>query len=143
MFEPGEHFWIRNPEYLVKNTLFRRALDSKDMPDLGDMLEGPSAVLFAEGDPVEATKALTGFIKDLRKELPIIKGGLLGKRLLNVADVAHLATLPPRNQILANFLGTIQSPASNLVSTLGAVMQNLIGTIEAYQAKMGGTGAEA
>ncbi|HEY3416641.1 MAG TPA: 50S ribosomal protein L10, partial [Armatimonadota bacterium] len=107
----------------------------------GGILEGPSAVIFAEGDPVEATKALTAFVKELRKDLPQVKGGFLGDRLMTPADVAQLATLPPREQILANLLGTLQSPAANVVGLIGAVLQNLVGTIEAYQQKAAGTEA--
>jgi len=123
---------------VVKNTLLKRAMAEKALPDLGAMLEGPSAVLFAEGDPVEAAKILAAFIKELRKELPQIKGGFLGKRLMSTADVANLATLPPREVILATFLGTVQSPLANLVSTVGAALTNLVGTIEAYQHKQAG-----
>ncbi|MHB9026023.1 MAG: 50S ribosomal protein L10 [Armatimonadota bacterium] len=126
---------------VVKNTLFKRALESAKKPELGDILEGPSAVVFAEGDPVEATKALAAFVKELRKDLPQVKGGFLGDRLMTPADVAQLATLPPREQILGNLVGTLQSPAANVVSLIGAVLQNLVGTIEAYQQKTAGTEA--
>ena len=123
---------------VVKNTLLKIAMQEKGMPDLGAMLDGPSAMLFSEGDPVEAAKILAAYVKELRKDLPQIKGGFLGKRVMTPADVANLATLPPREQILANFLGTVQTPISNVVSTIGAVMQNLIGTIEAYHANQAG-----
>lgn len=123
---------------VVKNTLLKIAMNERGLPDLGNMLEGPSAVLFAEGDPVEATKILTAFVKELRKDIPQVKGGFLGNRMMNAADVANLATLPSRDQILANFLGTVQTPIANVVSTLGALMQNLVGTIEAYHDKAAG-----
>ncbi len=118
---------------VVKNTLFRIALQNNNLPDLGTMLEGPSAMIFSEGDPVEATKALLAYVRELRKDLPSIKGGLLGPRVMSQQDVAELATLPPREQIYANLLGTMQTPVANVVSLLGAVLQNLVGTIEAYQ----------
>jgi large subunit ribosomal protein L10 len=116
----------------VKNTLLKIAMAKQELPDMSDVLEGPTAVLFAEGDPVEATKILTKFVKDLRKEIPQIKGGFLGSRVMSVDDVANLATLPPREVILGNFLGTVQSPIANVVGTLGAMLSNLVGTIEAY-----------
>lgn len=122
---------------IVKNTLLKIAMNERQLPDLGGMLEGPTAVLFAEGDPVEATKILTAFVKELRKNIPEVKGGFLGARVMNAADVANLATLPSRDQILGNLVGTIQSPVANVVGTLGAVLQNLVGTIEAYHAKAG------
>ncbi|HEY3376272.1 MAG TPA: 50S ribosomal protein L10 [Armatimonadota bacterium] len=126
---------------VVKNTLLKIAMDQRELPDLGDMLEGPSAVLFAEGDPVEATKILTAFVKELRKDIPVIKGGFLGNRMMNAADVANLATLPSRNQILGNLVGTVQSPIANMVGLLGAVLQNLVGTVEAYHEKASGDSA--
>ena len=126
---------------VTKNTLLRRALDGAGKPDLGDLLEGPSAVLFADGDPAEATKVMLAFARELRRDLPHPKGGLLGARVLSAAEVNDLATMPPREQILANFLGTVQSPAAGLVSTLGAILQNLVATVEAYQAKQAGTAA--
>ena len=126
---------------VVKNTLMKRAMSEKQLPDLGAMLEGPTAILFAEGDPVEAAKALTAFVKELRKDLPQIKGGFLGKRVMSIADVGALAALLPREQILATMVGTLQTPVANLVSLLGAVLQNLVGTVEAYHAKQAGESA--
>jgi large subunit ribosomal protein L10 len=117
---------------VVKNTLLKIAMAKRELPDLGQVLEGPTAVLFAEGDPVEATKILTKFVKDLRKDIPQIKGGFLGQRVMSVEDVANLATLPSRDEILGNLVGTLQSPIANVVGTLGAVLSNLVGTIEAY-----------
>jgi len=129
---------------VAKNTLLRIALDRQQLPDLGEMLEGPTAIIFAESDPVEATKVLMAFVKELRKELPSVKGGLLGARIMTQADVSDLANLPPREQIYANLLGTLQTPVANVVSLLGAVLQNLVGTIEAFHEKQGGSpGLEA
>lgn len=120
---------------VVKNTLMKIAMSRRELPDLGDVLEGPSAVLFSEGDPVEAAKILTAYVKELRKDLPQVKGGFLGKRVMSPADVSNLATLPSREMILATFIGTLQSPVSGVVTTIGAVLQNLVGTVEAYHAK--------
>jgi len=127
---------------VVKNTLLKLAMQEKGLPDLGAMLEGPSAVLFSEGDPVEAAKILAAYVKELRKDLPQVKGGFLGARVMTPADVANLATLPPREQILANLLGTLQTPVSNVVTIIGAVLQNLIGTLEAYHASQAGPTVE-
>jgi large subunit ribosomal protein L10 len=109
---------------------------SQGMPDLGDLLEGPSAILFAEGDAVVLTKEMQAFTKELRRDLPIVKGGFMGQSLLSKADVAMLATLPSKREIQGNLVGTIQAPVSNLVGVVGAMLQNLVGTIEAYAQKM-------
>lgn len=126
---------------VVKNTLLKIAMSEKNLPDLGTLLEGPSAVLFSEGDPVEATKILAAFVKELRKDLPAIKGGFLGTSVLSASDVSTLATLPPKKEILGNVVGTFQAPVGNLVGVVGAMLQNLVGTLEAYSQKMGGESA--
>ncbi len=126
---------------VVKNTLLRIALRQRNLPDLGDILEGPSAVVFTEGDPVEATKILLAFVRELRRDLPQVKGGLLGATVLSQHDVANLATLPPREEILGNLVGTLQSPAVNLVSTIGTVLSNLVSTIEAYHQQQSASAA--
>ncbi len=126
---------------VVKNTLLKIAMSQQELPDLGLMLEGPTAVLFAEGDPVEATKIFTAFVKELRKDIPVIKGGFLGARMMNAADVANLATLPNREQILSNLVGTVQSPVANVVTLLGSVLQNLVGTVEAFHTQKSETAA--
>jgi len=126
---------------VTKNTLFRIALSNQQLPDLGQMLEGPSAMIFAEGDPVEATKVLMAFVKELRKDLPSVKGGLLGHSVMSAVDVNTLATLPPKHEILGNVVGTFQAPVANLAGVIGSMLQNLVGTIEAYSVKMGGADA--
>ncbi len=126
---------------VVKNTLLRIAMSEKQLPDLGTLLEGPSAILFAEGDPVEATKVLAAFVKELRKDLPQIKGGFLGTSVLSAGDVTMLATLPPKKEILGNVVGTFQAPVANLAGVVGAMLQNLVGTLEAYSQKVGGESA--
>ena len=117
---------------IVKNTLLKRVFNEINYPNVDEILEGPTAILTITGDAVNATKGLTAFMKDLKKEFPVIKGGLLGQQVLSAAQVNELSKLPSREEILGNLVGTIQSPVTNTVMTLGAVMQNLIGTIEAY-----------
>lgn len=126
---------------VVKNTLFKIALANRNLPEMDAILEGPSAIIFAEGDPVETTKILAAFVKELRKDLPQVKGGLLGNSVLSAADVSTLATLPPKPEILGNVVGTLQAPVANLAGVMGAMLQNLVGTIEAYSQKMGGEAA--
>ena len=117
---------------VVKNTLLKRALPESGLPVMEDLLEGPNAIMVTTGDPVIATKTLTTFAKELKKDFPSIKGGLLGTQQLSAAQVIELSKLPSREEILGNLVGTIQTPVTNTVMTIGAVMQNLIGTIEAY-----------
>ena len=87
-------------EYKVfKNTLARRAADEAGLTDLSPLLEGPTAIAFVKGDAVAAAKA----IREFGKGAPalVVKGGLLGTRILSPRDVDALADIEPREVLLA------------------------------------------
>src|SRR5579875_1356881 len=82
-------------EYKVyKNTLVRFAVADRGIPELEELLTGPTAIAFVDGDAAAVAKAL----RDFARTNPhlIVKGGLLGGNLLTSAEAAALADLPPR-----------------------------------------------
>jgi large subunit ribosomal protein L10 len=96
-------------EYKVfKNTLARRAAEEEGMPELAEMLSGPTAITFVKGDAVGVAKALRDFSKI--NPLLVIKGGLLGTRVIRPADVSALADIEPREVLLAKLAGAMQAP---------------------------------
>jgi large subunit ribosomal protein L10 len=117
--------------HVVKNTLFRRAAGDKLTPELDKLLEGPTAIAFAQGDPVAVAKALTDFLRDLRKPDVTVKGGYLDGKTLSPAQVTALAKLPPREVILGQTLGTIQAPLTNFAGTMQGVLSEFARTLQA------------
>lgn len=101
---------------IFKNTLTEIAMRELAMPDLGALLEGPSAFTFTYGDPVSPAKALTTFAK----EHPAleIKGGFIERSITDQTGVKALAALPSREELIAKLLGTIQNPTAGLVRVL-------------------------
>src|SRR5262249_16978825 len=98
-----------NTEYKVfKNRLARRAAGEAGLTDLLPLLEGPVAIAFVHGDAVPAAKALRDFGRT-NPEL-VVKGGLLGPRLVTAAELSELADIPPRDQLLAMLAGGFQAP---------------------------------
>src|SRR4051794_20736091 len=95
---------------IYKNTLARRAAADAGFTEMAELLEGPVAIAFVrpEGDAVVAAKALKEFAKN--NPNLIVKGGMLGPRVLTVADVESLAEVPPREVILAKLAGGFQAP---------------------------------
>src|SRR4051794_18228250 len=96
---------------VFKNTLARRAARDAGLDDLVDSLEGPVAIAFVRrdgGDPVTAAKALRDFARG--NPNLILKGGILGPRVLTTKDVEALADVPPREQLLARLAGGFQAP---------------------------------
>ena len=127
---------------VVKNTLFRRALEACGQSDLGVLVEGPTAVAFLSGEPSAVVKELLAFAK-ASGDRPSLKGGLVEGRVLPSAEVAALATLPPREQLLAALLGLLQAPLANLVATLRAGPARLASLLQALAEKKAEAGAPA
>jgi large subunit ribosomal protein L10 len=131
-------------EYKVfKNSLARRAVEAAGLDDLMPMLEGPVAIAFVHGDAVVAAKAL----RDFGKTNPalILKGGLLGPRVLTGAEVESLADIEPRDVLLARLAGGFQAPLTKAAGLFQAFTRNFAYGVKAYvdQRVAAGESAEA
>jgi len=126
-----------NTEYKVfKNTLARRAVEQAGLTDLLDMLEGPVAIAFVRGDAVLAAKALKEFGRT-NPEL-VVKGGLLGDAVLTPKDVAALADVPPREELLAKLAGGFQAPLTKAAGLFQAFTRNFAYGVKALIDQRGG-----
>jgi len=109
---------------VYKNTLAGRAAADAGFTEMAELLEGPVAIAFVrpDGDAVTAAKA----IKDFAKTNPnlIVKGGMLGPRVLSVADVDALADVPPRDVLLARLAGGFQAPLVKAAGLFQAFTRN-------------------
>jgi len=117
---------------VYKNTLARRAAADAGLTDLAGWLEGPVAIAFVrpDGDAVTAAKAL----RDFARTNPnlVVKGGMLGPRMLSVADVEALADVPPRDQLLARLAGGFQAPLVKAAGLFQAFTRNFAYGLKAY-----------
>lgn len=104
-----------------KNTLVHLALKELDMPSLDEVLSGPSAFVFAEGDPVASAKALKDFAKS--NENLVIKGGIMDGAFVDAEAVEKIAALPSREELIAKLLGTLQNPMAKTVRVLNGPME--------------------
>ncbi len=118
-------------EYKVfKNSLARRAVEAAGLAELLPLLEGPVAIAFVHGDAVIAAKAL----RDFGRTNPalVIKGGLLGPRVLSGAEVESLAEIQPRDVLLARLAGGFQAPLTKAAGLFQAFTRNLAYGLQAY-----------
>jgi len=114
---------------VVKNTLFRIALERAEMPVPTDLLVGPVFAGFAVEDIPPLAKAFVEFSKEMAKFK--IKGGLLEGRQIEPADVEAIAKLPPLDVLRAQLVAAIQAPLSNLVSVISAPMREIVYVLQA------------
>ena len=120
---------------VVKNTLTRFAAQKAEIDvDLSSVLEGPTAIVFGYDDVVQAAKAINDYARTSR--VLEIKAGLLENRLLSVAEITSLATLPAKPQLQAQMLGTLTAPIQNLLSVLNGTSRNLMNVLAARQREL-------
>ncbi|MDI3298946.1 MAG: 50S ribosomal protein L10, partial [Bacillota bacterium] len=88
---------------VIKNTLARRAAELAGLEELKPLLEGPNSYAFGRSDPVAVAKAMSDFARTHKSVT--IKGGILQGRAIDAAGVQRLATLPSREELLAQVAG--------------------------------------
>ena len=126
---------------VVKNTLFKRAADGQMPVDqLDEHLAGPTAIGFAKSDPVGAAKILVDFVRE-HKAISL-KAGVMEGQILDIAQIEALSKIPPREVLIAQMLGSLNSPIAGLVGTLNGILSNFVFTLQAIADKQG-DGAEA
>jgi large subunit ribosomal protein L10 len=111
-------------EYRVlKNTLARIAVREVGLEELVEMLQGPTAIAFIQGDAAAAAKALD----EAAKKFPVlvIKGGVLSGRIIDAEQAKELAGLEPREVQLAKIAMMLNQPAQMTVNVLSALLRDL------------------
>lgn len=116
---------------VVKNTLMRLASRDTGTDILGSALKGTCAVAIGYGDPSVPAKVIKKFNKTNEKLK--IKAGALGRRLLDADQVVALAELPPREELLAKLLGTLNAVPTSMVTVLSGVSRAFVGVLAAIQ----------
>ena len=119
-------------DYMVtKNTLAKLAIKGTPYEVLTETLKGPIALAFGFNDQVAPAKALSKFIKDVKKG-EIIAAAMDG-RLMTASEAKALANLPSKEEIYAKMLGCINSPASGIVGGINGVMSALVRAVAAVR----------
>jgi len=130
---------------VVKNTLTKiAATDAGVAQELTDMLTGPSAIAFVQGDVVEAAKGLRDFSR--ANPFLVIKGGVLDGKVMTPGEIVKLADLEPREVLLAKLAGAMKASMSGAAATFAALptqMARLLAALEQKQASEAPAGAEA
>lgn len=116
---------------VVKNTLLLRAAEGTDTALMKDHFKGPSAVALSYEDPVAPAKVLTQFAKD-NKALEI-KVGVMGGKVLGLADLKALAELPSREVLLGQLVGVLNNVPTSFVRVLAEVPRQMLNLLNAIK----------
>lgn len=116
---------------VVKNTLVRRAADEAKVAELKDQLEGPTAIAFCSDDTVAPARVLVKYAREFK---PLeIRGGILEGKVVDVDRIKFLASLPPREVLLAQLLGGLQGPIRGLVTVMAGPVRGLVNALTRIQ----------
>jgi large subunit ribosomal protein L10 len=121
-------------EYKIyKNTLVRLAVADSPKASIQDLLTGPTAIAFVDGDVSAVAKALRDFARN--NPSLIVKGGIVGDGLLSASEITVLADLPSRDALLAQVAGAFAAPVQQLAGLIEALPRNLAYGLAALVAK--------
>lgn len=128
---------------VVKNTLTELAAKEAGVTAFDGQLQGPSAIAFVHGDPVEAAKQLRDFAR--ANPLLVIKAGVLDGKALTADEIRQLADLESREVLLAKLAGAMKASLSKAVYLFAAPLSQAVRTVDALRAKVeeAGTGTPA
>jgi large subunit ribosomal protein L10 len=115
---------------VLKNTLVRRAVTDTPFAMLSEQMIGP-LVYGISDDPVAAAKVLHDFSK--QNDKLIIKGGAMANYVMSPKDVANLASMPSRDELIAKLMGTMQAPVAKFVQTLNEVPAKFVRGVAAVR----------
>ena len=108
---------------VVKNKLAERAAKGTSLEPALKSLKGVTSIAYTHGDPVALAKAIAAYLKDNNEQFSI-KSGVVEGKLVSPKEVAALATMPSKEQLMSKLLFLINAPSQRLVTALSAVGRN-------------------
>jgi large subunit ribosomal protein L10 len=115
---------------VVKNTLTKRAAEEAGVPELLELIDGPTAIAFVgDGDMVAVAKSLHDTARQTK--VLTLRGGLLQGQPVSAEQVRELAALPPANVLQGQVLGAVVGPLNAIVGLFAAPLRELVGVLDA------------
>lgn len=109
-------------DYTVyKNTLVKRAIEGTKFEGLADSLAGPSALAISQTDATAPARVLNKVMKEFKKME--FKAGVIEGELFDAAGVQAIADIPSRDELIAKFMGSIQSPITNFARVINQIAE--------------------
>jgi large subunit ribosomal protein L10 len=118
---------------VVKNTLLRIAAKDTEIERIEELFEGPTAVAICESDASAAAKVFV----DSAKKLPNLKlkGGIVEGTVVGESGITDISRLPSRQELIAQFIGLLAAPMSNLLGTLNQMQSKVLYALDAVKEK--------
>lgn len=118
---------------IIKNTLLKIASKETDVEKLHDLFSGPTAIALVKGEPSPVAKV----IAETKKEFPaiVLKGGMVDGIAVTVEEIEEISKLPSKEVLVAQILGLLSSPISNLLGALKQTQTKVLDALGALKEK--------
>ena len=124
---------VQSVYLVVKNTLARLAVKDTDFECVSEKLGGQTALVFSK-DITGSAKVVSEYASKSDEKLSVVCGGYQGK-MLSVAEVKTLASLPSMDELRAKIIAVIQTPAQRMATLSQAPASQLARVLKAYSEK--------
>ena len=114
---------------VVKKNILMKAAAESGIQLEPDLLEGHIGIMFAHKDPISSTKVLFQFAKEHENTLEVLAGQFDGQ-LCNASDVQAISELPSQDEMRAQFLGLLEAPMAQTLSTMEALLTSIMHCLE-------------
>lgn len=105
---------------VVKNTIAKRAAQGTELEEAFKEFKGVTSIAYTTGDPVALAKAIAEYLKENNEQFSI-KGGVIEGKKASAKEVATLATMPSKEELMSKLLFLMNAPAQRLVTVMNAV----------------------
>ena len=113
---------------VIKNNYIKRILKDINLPDMDNVLDGPTAVTFTNNDINEVLKVLFNYSRNSTLK---VKGGWAEEKVFNSEELDNLSRLPGKKQLIAILMSTLKAPVQNFVFASNDVIGRLVRAIDA------------
>jgi large subunit ribosomal protein L10 len=113
---------------VIKNKIAQKAAAGSAAGEMLAGVKGMNSIAYTKGDPVSLAKALTAYAKT--NPTFVFKAGILEGRVIDIKAIHDVASMPPREEILAKLLYLINAPAQRLVTAMNGVGRNVAVVID-------------
>ena len=124
---------VKSRYIVVKNSLGKKAFEKSSHKQLAGTISGSCGVVFSGADPVAPTKVLVQFAKE--NEAFKIQTGCMNGKLISMDEIKVLASLPPKEVLIARALGGMMAPLSRLVGVLSGTVRSVVNVLDAIAKK--------
>lgn len=114
---------------VVKNTIARLAVKGTPYEEASEFFKGVTAIAWTENDPVVLSKAVSKFVKS-NADFYTFKAGVVEGRVVNLAQVEAIASLPSKEELISQLLYVINAQAQRIVTVINAVPRDLASVIK-------------